>query len=50
MRRFALLIQKLGAATKTNSKLEALVEYFKEADDRDKIWMIAIFVGENRKE
>ncbi|HSZ34065.1 MAG TPA: ATP-dependent DNA ligase [Puia sp.] len=49
MNRFAILVQTLGAATKTNIKLEALVEYFEQADERDKVWVIAIFSGRKPK-
>jgi DNA ligase 1 len=49
MKRFADLVQTLGAATKTNSKLDALVDYFEQADDRDKVWVIAIFSGRKPK-
>jgi DNA ligase-1 len=49
MNRFANLVQTLGAATKTNIKLEALVEYFEQAGERDKIWVIAIFSGRKPK-
>jgi DNA ligase 1 len=49
MNRFANLVQMLGAATKTNIKLEALVEYFEQADERDKVWVIAIFSGRKPK-
>jgi len=42
---FADLVYRLGTHTKTNDKLEALVQYFAEADDRDKVWMIALFSG-----
>jgi DNA ligase-1 len=45
MRHFAALVAKLGTTTKTNEKLEALVQYFSVADDRDKVWVIAIFSG-----
>jgi DNA ligase-1 len=45
MRRFAELVRSLGTATKTNAKLDALVEYFEQADDKDKVWVIAIFSG-----
>src|SRR6476619_1650500 len=45
MREFADLVIKLGSSTKTNDKLDALVEYFSMADDRDKVWVIAIFSG-----
>src|SRR5215207_2742516 len=49
MRRFAELVQQLGSSTKTNDKLEALVEYFSVADDKDKVWVIAIFSGRRPK-
>jgi DNA ligase-1 len=49
MKRFADLVQTLGAATKTNSKLDALVGYFEQAGDGDKVWVIAIFSGRKPK-
>jgi DNA ligase-1 len=49
MRRFAELVRTLGSATKTNDKLNALVDYFEEADERDKVWVIAIFSGRRPK-
>ncbi len=45
MRSFADLVATLGTTTKTNEKLDALVHYFSVADDRDKVWVIAIFSG-----
>jgi DNA ligase-1 len=45
MRLFAELVMKLGTSTKTNDKLDALVDYFEHANDRDKVWVIAIFSG-----
>ena len=45
MRRFADLVLQIGTSTKTNDKVEALVDYFKQADPRDKVWVIAIFSG-----
>ncbi|OLY93644.1 DNA ligase-1 [Cnuella takakiae] len=45
MRSFAELVATLGTTTKTNEKLDALVRYFSVADDRDKVWVIAIFSG-----
>src|SRR5437868_13605927 len=45
MRRFAELVSKLGSSTKTNDKLEALVNYFSVAESKDKVWVIAIFSG-----
>lgn len=45
MRLFASLVTELGAATKTNDKLDALARYFTTAGDRDKVWVIALFSG-----
>jgi DNA ligase-1 len=49
MREFAELVMKLGSSTKTNDKLDALVNYFSAADSRDKVWVIAIFSGRRPK-
>src|SRR5204863_5168144 len=43
MRQFAELVSTLGTSTKTNEKLDALSEYFATANDKDKVWVIAIF-------
>ena len=45
IRLFANLVHQLGTHTKTNEKLQALVEYFSSASDRDKVWVIALFSG-----
>jgi DNA ligase-1 len=45
MRQFAELVSLLGTSTKTNEKLEALSDYFASANDKDKVWVIAIFSG-----
>ena len=42
MKRFAELIKKLDSTNKTNVKVDALASYFKEAEDPDKVWTIAI--------
>jgi len=49
MRLFADLVTKLGTSTKTNEKLDALSEYFSIANDKDKVWVIAIFSGRRPK-
>ena len=49
MRFFASLVNILGTTTKTNAKLDALVQYFAVADDRDKVWVIALFSGRRPK-
>ena len=45
MRLFAELVETLGTSTKTNEKLDALSAYFASANDKDKVWVIAIFSG-----
>lgn len=45
LRGFANLVRVIGTSTKTNDKIDALTEYFSTADDKDKVWMIAIFSG-----
>lgn len=42
---FADLVYTLGTHTKTNDKLDAIIKYFAVAEDRDKVWMIALFSG-----
>ncbi|WP_285008468.1 ATP-dependent DNA ligase [Pedobacter faecalis] len=49
MRRFTQLIQELETSNKTNDKIAALVNYFTEADDRDKPYVIAMFTGKRPK-
>ena len=49
MRAFAELVMKIGTTTKTNDKLDALVNYFSVADPKDQIWTIAIFSGRRPK-
>lgn len=46
---FADLVKVLGTSTKTNDKLHALVQYFELADDKDKVWVIALFSGRKPK-
>lgn len=45
MQLFAQLVQQLGMSTKTNDKLDALVNYFTHADPKDSVWVIALFSG-----
>ena len=45
IRGFANLVRVIGTSTKTNDKIDALTQYFSTADDKDKVWMIAIFSG-----
>lgn len=49
MRRFADLAVRLGSTTKTNDRLELLEKYFSEAEDEDKVWVIALFSGRRPK-
>jgi DNA ligase 1 len=49
MKEFAQLIFILGTTTKTNEKLKALQEYFAVANDKDKVWVIALFTGRRPK-
>lgn len=49
MKRFAQLIQELELSNKTNDKIEALVNYFNEADESDKPYVIALFTGKKPK-
>ncbi len=45
MKLFAQLVYELGTYTKTNDKLQALINYFSTADAKDKVWVIALFSG-----
>jgi DNA ligase-1 len=49
MKKFSDLVVGLGSSTKTNDKLEMLITYFSDAEDRDKVWVIAIFSGRRPK-
>jgi DNA ligase-1 len=49
MKQFADLVNILGTSTKTNDKLNALSDYFASANDKDKVWVIALFSGRRPK-
>ncbi|MEJ2880666.1 ATP-dependent DNA ligase [Pedobacter sp. GR22-6] len=49
MRRFTELIHQLEMSNKTNDKIAALVDYFNEADEKDKPYVIAMFTGKRPK-
>jgi DNA ligase 1 len=49
MKEFAQLIFILGTTTKTTEKLLALQQYFAVANDKDKVWVIALFTGRRPK-
>ncbi|MEL7002162.1 MAG: ATP-dependent DNA ligase [Bacteroidota bacterium] len=42
MKSFAELFTKLDQTTKINQKVNALTDYFERADDKDKLWTMAI--------
>lgn len=42
---FARLVTEIRTSTKTNDKIQSLVDYFALAPDEDKVWVIAIFSG-----
>lgn len=43
MKDFATLFRKIDQTTKTTAKVEALVEYFGNASEQDKLWVVALF-------
>ncbi|MDY7394979.1 ATP-dependent DNA ligase [Aureibaculum sp. 2210JD6-5] len=45
MKDFVTLINTIEITNKTNAKIDALVDFFKTASDKDKLWLIAIFTG-----
>ncbi|MGY5352518.1 ATP-dependent DNA ligase [Wenyingzhuangia sp. IMCC45533] len=45
MKEFSQLISTIEITNKTNAKIEALVQYFNTASDKDKLWMVALFTG-----
>ena len=45
MQDFSNLISAIEITNKTNAKIEALVQYFKTAPNKDKLWLIALFTG-----
>ncbi|MDB5282792.1 MAG: dependent ligase [Bacteroidota bacterium] len=45
MKQFATLIDEVSASTKTNEKVSAIIRYFNNAREEDKIWMLALFTG-----
>ena len=42
---FAELVQTIGSSTKTNDKLNALTDFFNVANEKDRVWVIALFSG-----
>lgn len=49
MKDFTQLFHTIDASTKTNDKVAALVDYFKRASDADKVWTIALLIGNRPK-
>jgi len=49
MKRFATLYRQLDETTKTNRKLAALVDYFRNAPAEDAIWAVSILSGRRLK-
>ncbi len=49
MKQFSQLINSLEITNKTNAKLDALVNFFETALDKDKLWLIALFTGKRPK-
>ncbi|GGD09107.1 ATP-dependent DNA ligase [Hyunsoonleella pacifica] len=45
MKDFVSLINTIEITNKTNAKIQALVNYFETATNKDKLWLIAIFTG-----
>ena len=42
MRHFAEMFRRLDRTTKTNAKVAALADYFREVPDADKLWTMAL--------
>ena len=49
MKAFANFIRKVDETTKTTLKIAAIAHYFDSANDRDKIWAIALFTSRRPK-
>ncbi|TVR79745.1 MAG: ATP-dependent DNA ligase [Chitinophagaceae bacterium] len=49
MRHFASAIHQLRETAKTNKKISILAEYFATANERDKIWALALLTGRRPK-
>ena len=49
MNRFAQLYRALDQTSKVDSNIHALVEYFMQADDADKIWVLALLLDKRPK-
>src|SRR6056297_1974142 len=49
MKRFVELFEALDRTTKTNAKVAALVEYFREAEPKDAAWAVYFLTGQRLK-
>lgn len=49
MELFAELVSEISGTTKTNDKLDSLVNYFATAPEKDRVWVIALFSGRRPK-
>ncbi|MEM6735212.1 MAG: ATP-dependent DNA ligase [Bacteroidota bacterium] len=49
MKAFASLFETLDQTTKTNDRIQALIAYLHEANDKDKLWAIALLSGKRPK-
>ena len=45
MKHFSELISAIEITNKTNAKIDALVDYLKVANEKDKLWVITLFTG-----
>jgi DNA ligase-1 len=45
MKQFSELISAIEITNKTNAKIDALVQYFETAPEKDKLWLITLFTG-----
>ncbi len=50
MKKFAELYQRLDETTKTNEKINSLVEYFESSNSEDSIWAVYFLIGRKPKQ
>jgi len=49
MKAFAKLVNDLDSSNKTSLKTEAIQRFLRDADDKDKLWLLALFTGKRPK-
>ena len=49
MKHFAELISAVESSNKTTAKVDAIVHYLQVAEDKDKLWFLALFTGKRPK-